>query len=156
MSTALSIPLSSAVGEESQYVDRLLATVSESVEESFAISGTTREGIEELADLYQQCHEPDWDGYQALPILPETYEAAQRCVRALPWGLPVPEVSAEPDGEVTLEWYRSPRRVVSISVSPNHQLSYAALFGASKVHGTETFHDTVPPLVIDVIRRVLN
>ncbi|MFH0937823.1 MAG: hypothetical protein V1899_00835 [Planctomycetota bacterium] len=68
--------------------------------------------------------------------------------------VPMPSVGAEPDGHVTLEWHHSSRRTLSVSVSPDGELHYAALFGASKVYGTEPFFGNVPKSILDLISQV--
>jgi hypothetical protein len=63
-------------------------------------------------------------------------------------------VGAEPDGHITLEWYRGPRWTLSVSVSPDGMLYYAALFGSSEVRGAEPFFGDVPDIILSLIRRV--
>jgi hypothetical protein len=73
----------------------------------------------------------------------------------LPFGIPEPEVSAEPDGEITFEWFAGPAQVFSVSVGPGNELNYAGLFGAGRTYGTEVFHDEVPEVVLSHIKRVV-
>lgn len=73
---------------------------------------------------------------------------------SLPIGFPAPSIGAEPDGHLTLEWHRSPRRTLSLSVSPDDELHYAGLFGPSRVYGTEAYFGEVPKSVLHLIRRV--
>ena len=61
----------------------------------------------------------------------------------------------DPDGEVSLEWYRGPRRVFSISIGSNDELTYAGIFGASKARGVEPFSFEIPHAVLDNLRRLL-
>jgi hypothetical protein len=72
----------------------------------------------------------------------------------MPLGFPNPSVGAEPDGHLTFEWHRSSRRTLSISVSPEGKLHYAALLDSSKAYGTESFLGTVPKIILDLIHRV--
>ena len=55
---------------------------------------------------------------------------ACRLIEALPHGFPSPTVTAEPDGYLNLEWYRNPRRLLSVSISPQSSLYWAALIGS--------------------------
>jgi hypothetical protein len=109
-----------------------------------------------LHELIEECGRSNWDGYRAQPVLFNSYEKAKRFVRSLPFGIPVPEVSAEPDGEITLEWFATPTRVFSVSVGPDNELNYAGLFGASSTYGTEVFHDEIPEVVLSHIKRVVS
>jgi hypothetical protein len=108
-----------------------------------------------LEELVQDCSRSNWDGYGAQPVSFETYEKAKRFAQALPFGIPVPEVSAEPDGEITFEWFATPTRVFSVSVGPNNELNYAGLFGASRTYGMEVFHDDIPEVILSHIKRVV-
>lgn len=110
--------------------------------------------FEELQSVAEECGSPDWDGYGAVPVLPEAIGQGERLLAALPLGTPAPSVGAEPDGHITFEWYRSPRWVLSLSVSPEGVLYYAALFGTTDVRGSEIFFGEVSELVLSLIRRV--
>ena len=66
----------------------------------------------------------------------------------------MPSIGAEPDGQITVEWYRSPQRTLSVSISPDGELHYAALLGSAKTCGTEPFTGAVPNVVADLIHRV--
>jgi len=115
--------------------------------------GATRV-LEDLIKVAEECSSADWDGYGAAPIRNETFWQAYHFLSALPFGFPTPSVGAEPDGHLTFEWHRSSRRTLSISVSPEGDLHYAALLGASKAYGTEPFSEVVPKIVLDLINRV--
>jgi len=52
-------------------------------------------------------------------ITPEVRDAVIRFLELLPPGFPQPSVCGEPDGHISLEWYRNPRRIVSVSIGPD-------------------------------------
>lgn len=141
-------------GDTARYVSRKVA------EERRRLQATRSVGFDRLdviADLYRVRDEariPDWDGYGARPVTIEAVGNAQRFLEALPLGTPAPFVGAEPDGHISLEWYRSPHHTLSISISPEGTLHYAALVGTSRTHGSEAFFGTVPKSIIDLIHRV--
>ena len=107
--------------------------------------------FDDLERIFKECRMANWDGYDAVPVRLETLIYTRRFLLALPWGTPPPAVGAEPDGHLTLEWYRSPRRTLSISVSPDGDLHYAALLGPRTRYGTELFVNEVPRVIIDLI-----
>lgn len=109
---------------------------------------------DELSSVASGCGVPNWDGYGAAPVTEETYSHARSFLDALPFATPLPSVGAEPDGHITFEWYRSLRSLLSISVSAEGDLHYAALIGPAKAYGTEPFRGEVPHSVLDLIRRV--
>lgn len=126
-----------------------------SLQNSFYFGFDVREVLNELCAVAEECSLPNWDGQGASPVSDESYRAAFRFLEALPLGAMVPSVGVEPDGEMTLEWYHSPRRTLSISFSKDGELHYAALSGASKSYGTEPFFGEVPKIILDLISRVM-
>lgn len=107
-----------------------------------------------LAEVFDQCRLPDWDGHGAAPIDQATYDQAYRLLECLPETLVMPTVGAEPDGQITLEWHRSAQRTLSVSVTPDGDLHYAALHGSSRTHGTEPFLGKLPDLLLQLIQRI--
>jgi hypothetical protein len=113
------------------------------------------EVFNDLLDLAKECKSANWDGQGALPVSQESYHAALKFLESLPLGAIVPSVGIEPDGEITMEWYQSPRRTLSISFSKNGEIHYAALLGASRAYGTEPFFGEIPKVVMDIVSRVM-
>lgn len=110
--------------------------------------------FEELSQVFEDCREPNWDGYGAQPVSDETYHLAVEFLKALRFGTAVPSIGAEPDGHLTVEWYRSPQRTLSVSISPHGELHFAALLGLAKAYGTEPFIGEVPKFICDLIDQV--
>ncbi|MBU4185490.1 MAG: hypothetical protein KKI12_04635 [Proteobacteria bacterium] len=111
--------------------------------------------LEELEKVYEECLEVNWDGYGAMPISRETYSEARKLLRMMPSSSPMPDISAEPDGEITFEWYKEKYSVFVISVGGNNIITYAGLFGKSnKIHGTEYFADELPEIIRHCIQRL--
>jgi hypothetical protein len=95
-----------------------------------------------------------WDGYNALPVTWDSLSLTERLLRALPLGSCRASIGAEADGQITLEWGRTAQRRLSVSVSPDGDLHYAALLGAEKTCGTVPFVDEVPDTIRNLIRKV--
>jgi hypothetical protein len=110
--------------------------------------------FEELLKTFEGCREPNWDGYGAQPVPEETYHLTHQFLAALPLSTPVPSIGAEPDGHITVEWYRSPKRTLSVSISPEGNLYFAALLDSAKTCGTEPFVGDVSKVISDLIARV--
>jgi hypothetical protein len=148
-------PFSSrAMSPTAEYVAALTSSTRQHLQTSSYFGLATRDVFDELHNLCDQCKEPHWDGYSAEPIADDTYDYAYRFLEALPLGVPKPSVGAEPDGHITFEWHRSPRRTLSISISPSGDLHYAALHGLSKPYGSEPFFGEIPQIILDLISRV--
>lgn len=109
---------------------------------------------QELHSLADECSSMGWDGYVAAPIEQETIRQAERFLDALPLGIEAPSVGAEPDGQITFEWYQAPRRILSVSVSPAGDLHYAALLGYKEGYGTEHFFGEIPSDILRLIGRI--
>ena len=98
-----------------------------------------------------------WDGSDASPVEQDTFRVAYQFLESLPIGTPAPTVGIEPDGHLTFEWYRAPRRTLSVSVSPEGDLHYSALLGPSnRAFGTEAFLGEVPKPIVDLIWRTMS
>lgn len=110
--------------------------------------------FDELFDCWNDCRQPNWDGYGARAVTQDALNNAWQFLVALPLGCPLPSVGAEPDGDFTFEWHHSARRTLSVSVTPDGNLHYAALIGANRAYGTEAFFGEVPLAIINLIARV--
>lgn len=140
--------------ELARFVARQQTDGRQRLQDSFYFGFGVREVFNNLFSVAEECKTADWDGQGASPVFEESYRTAYKFLEALPLGTVAPEVGVEPDGEMTLEWYHSPRRTLSISFSKNGDLHYAALLGASKTYGTEPFFGDVPKIIMDLVSRV--
>jgi hypothetical protein len=112
------------------------------------------ESLEELYDVWEECRTPDWDGYGALAVEQGTYRAAYALIESLPLGFLRPTIGAEPDGQLTLEWRKSPSRILSVSVDPDGFLHYASISGANKHYGTHAFFSSAPTELLQLVRKL--
>ena len=139
-----------------QYIGKQLREGWRRLRASNSLGAGIGAAVEELHDVAEECRSGNWDGYGAAPVSWGTLEQASRFLDAFPLSTPAPSVGAEPDGHVTFEWYHSPRRTLSVSVSPEGELHYAALLGLRKVFGSEPFFGEVPQSILDLICRVVS
>lgn len=135
-----------------QYLDQ----TSQDMGHHFQASATFSKlpALNELVNVWEECKRPNWDGYDALPVQSAALAYTYLLIEALPLGFPLPTVGAEPDGHLTLEWYRHSRWILSVSISPQGTLYYAALFGNSDVRGSEPFFGDIPKSILDLMQRV--
>ena len=137
-----------------QYVrDRMLTAFQDLQRPEFYFT-SLKKALYDLQELMYITNNDSWDGYQAKAVPAESFERAVSFLAALPGSVEVPSVSVEPDGHVSFEWYKSPHRTLSVSVSPEGDLHYAALVGPSKAFGTEVFAGRLPDQIHDLIDRV--
>jgi hypothetical protein len=106
----------------------------------------------ELESVLVDAQVENWDGEGAVPVTPEAYHHAREFLRKLPPDIPAPEVAADPDGEIALEWYRDPGFSFSISIGPTGRLAYAGLFGPENEYGNAHFTGVIPRAILEHIR----
>lgn len=141
--------------EEARFVTRGQIELRNRMEEAFSLMFAIRRVREELRAIAADCSRPGWNGDQSQPVHPVSITKAEQLLDSQPQDLPPPSVGVDPDGQITCEWYRNPRRVVSLSVDPKGYLHYAALLGSRRSYGTEPFGCDLPPILLDLIRRVI-
>lgn len=78
----------------------------------------------------------------------------RQLVESLPLSYRTPNIAAEPDGHVHLEWYVNSRRVLEVSINPDGRLHWAALIGDEDPRGTCRFEGQAPPTLLYWIGRV--
>lgn len=98
---------------------------------------------------------PNWDGYEANPILRSVRDEAVRLIKMLPSDLPLPDVSPEPLGTIAFEWYKAKDNLFIASVSGKGIVEYAGLYGiGNRDYGTARIENTFPKIVSYHIRRL--
>lgn len=137
--------------EISDYLDKTNQLKSKYFEQSVILS--KQSAYNDLFKVWDECNMPNWDGYDAYPVRYKTVENTHLFISSLPLNYPLPSVGVEPDGHLTLEWYRHPRWTISISISPEGMIYYAALFGNSDVRGSEFFSGDISRNLFDLIQR---
>lgn len=103
MTTAI---LPRGVSSTAVYIDQVRRVNQQYFSQTAAFS--KQPAIEELARTWAECRTPNWDGYDAFPVKEATLNYAYAVIQVLPLGFPLPSVGAEPDGHLTLDWYRDP------------------------------------------------
>lgn len=89
------------------------------------------------------------------PVDSGTIEAAKLFAFLLPRFVALPEVSADPDGEISFDWLGPSGKMFSVSVNKQNRLAYAGWFGEnSRVHGIEQLAERCPQEILRGIERV--
>jgi hypothetical protein len=85
----------------------------------------------------------------SIPVDVDTILAAVRFAYSLPRLGPLPQVSADPDGEISFDWSGSSGEMFSVSVNKHNRLAYAGWFGEnSRVHGIEQLAESCPRQIV--------
>ena len=142
------------VSEDASFLRKL----SDSFREDLSRAVTTKSLLGQLSHVLwktkEDSLEDNWDGYGALPVSFESYLNARQILDTMPTTTPLPDISADPDGEISFEWYNGARKRFSLSVGADGQLTYAGIFGSSKAKGIESFGDEIPKTILESIKRV--
>jgi hypothetical protein len=138
------------ISEEANNSYQLIEEISQRLQESY-FGLLIRKMLQELDEILIETSIPNWDGYNAFPVEKETFLNVRKFLRLLPLYVTPPNISAEPDGNLTLEWYSSPDWLFSISIDSSGTLHYAAKFGMRKHYGSEPFFDSIPQIILDLI-----
>jgi len=89
------------------------------------------------------------------PVDSDTVNAAELFAFLLPRFVPLPEVSADPDGEISFDWLGPSGKMFSVSVNKQNRLAYAGWFGEnSRNHGIEQLAESCPQEILRGIERV--
>ena len=109
----------------------------------------------ELWDVFSECSVANWDSYGAEPINFLAVSEAFSFLNLMPAGLPLPEIMAEPNGEIGFEWDFGPNKVFAVSIKGNYSLAYAGILGAgSRTKGLESYSEAIPSVIIEGIKRI--
>jgi hypothetical protein len=106
--------LGSAVSAEAQVIEQAAFDIIHRVERSQSLFGKKSAVLSDLWKLADECREENWDGEGACALETAAIQNTKRFIRAFPDGLPIPDVSPEPDGSISLDWIVSRHRIFSL------------------------------------------
>lgn len=108
-----------------------------------------------LIECLKETSDENWDGYGASAINWESFKNALQFILNLPLEVPPPDVSVDPDGEISLEWYRNPRKIFSVSIGADGTLAYAGIWEKEEEHGTVYWkRGKLPRQILNWIRKI--
>jgi len=142
-----------ALSDEGQVLRRLIIDASE-FSGSVAVGEPKRLAQEALTAAYIAAQVDGWDGPDSKRVEPSTYVYADQFLRLLPSSASLPDITVDRDGEILFEWDQGRRQVFSISVGRDGTLTFAGLFGHTKIHGTEHLREALPSVISGCLERV--
>lgn len=162
ISEAISYPIGvfdfvegNGVSDEAHRLRYLFCETREQLWSSVYLGASREECLNQLLEVWSEANSAGWEGNGANRLDFQAANAAVTFINAVPSSVPMPEVAADPDGEISFDWFAGPRRQFSISLGARGILSYAGLFGSDKVSGSERFQGTIPRNLLDYIKRVV-
>jgi|GEM_PF-3213673 len=110
---------------------------------SDAVESEANEDLEiQILTVLEECSEKDWDGYGALPVNKEAVKNLYNLLKSNSLSQVIPEVSADPDGDVSALWSTFDGNSFSISVNSAGKIYFALYLEAGpKLHGSLDLND---------------
>lgn|GEM_PF-4712275 len=136
-------------------IQRAIGAVSDHVRSSVTYGEPWNAALAQLAEIWKETSLPNWDGYGAPALTPDVFHCAVQFVQTIPFDVPQPEIGASSAGDITFEWAQTPRRIVSVGISPNGELHYASLNGVRRNFGSFPLDGTFDPHLRALIASVL-
>ena len=113
--------------------------------------------LRDLERLRHDTAKPNWDHEGACATAPPVFNGALTLLRKLPDFVMRPDLGVGRSGQVTMDWDASrPGYSVTAEFWPDGKVVYSALFGEDVIHGTETWHGTVPGALGLLLARLNN
>lgn len=140
------------VSEAAQTLDSVREFEAKRLDETVTFSNQSLH--DQLIDVFSAASEDGWEGEGSSAVARKTLSITTGLVDSLPLAFRTPTISGEPDGHVCLEWYVHPRRVLTVSVSSEGVLHWAALVGEEDPRGSCRFYGKLPKTLEFWIRRV--
>ena len=82
----------------------------------------------ELKNLLETAGKPDWDGEDADPVTEDVIKAAEKVIDELPGESGVPEISADPEGNVEFDWHLDNGTMLTVCIGQKGEIAIAGLY----------------------------
>jgi len=139
---------------EAKTIDVAVSPLTPGLSSVATLRGERERLLSDLCSLVDDRSNEDWDGYGAEPVSEDAFRQAYFFIEDLDDDVEMPTLGAEPDGHITMEWYRAPDRLVSVSIGPGGELTFAALDGGHPYSGSTQFTGSVPQTILALISKV--
>jgi hypothetical protein len=118
-----------------------VARISESWQNTGSAIVFEQPTMERLYQLKKECENSNWGGDNEAPISVASFLDAVDFLNALPPKLPAPEISVEPSGFVSFEWYAAPYKSAIIAFRGGGSIGYSVLLSRDRTaFGNEQFY----------------
>lgn len=109
----------------------------------------------ELDKIIGECSDTDWNGTDALPIPVEAADQAEQIIAQIPIKYPIPEINAEPTGDISLEFFVDPYCVLLLSIPGDGFLYFSGLFGYKNTdHGSKPINGQLDEKILLLLEEV--
>jgi hypothetical protein len=116
--------------------------------DSYTVRRAAERTLNELDEVRAEAGFEGWNGCGGKPMHPDAYQNAKLFLEAMPTTAPSPEVSADPDGDVALDWVFGDRKALSVSIGAAGRCTFAWMRGLRTYRGTDWLDDDGIPAAI--------
>lgn len=146
--------LEKGVGEDSRQLRKTEEEVFHHATEPLISGGWKRLLADEVFEIYSECSESGWDGYDASPLSEDSVLHASSFIDLIPVWTPRPDLVPSPDGWISFEWRSFPNRILSVTPE-NGVVIYAAVLGPQNLHygrvSLEEYRERLPPQIAELL-----
>ncbi len=146
--------LGKGVGVDSTQLWETEKEVSLHATQPISSGGWKRLLADEAFEIYIECSEPGWDGYDAAPLSKDSFFHASSFIDLIPVWAPRPDLVPSPDGWISFEWRSLMNRILSVTPE-NRVLIYAAALGPQNVHygrvSLEEYREKLPSNITRIL-----
>ena len=146
--------LEKGVGEDSNQLWKTDREVSLHATQPITSGGWKRLLADEAFEIYCECLEPGWDGYDASPLCEDSILHVRSFIELIPVWTPRPDLVPSPDGWISFEWRSLPNRILSVTPE-NGVLIYAAALGPQNMHygrvSLEEYREKLPSNITRIL-----
>ena len=146
--------ISSGVSESALEIQEVTMNLKFDFTRSVTFGEHVAKMLDSLIIAYEEYSRENWDGYNAKSIDMESYRNAVNFALSLPSRIPNPDIYVAPNGEVTFEWYEGKRKIFTVSIGKENELTFAGLYGASKEYGVEYIIEDIPESILERINKL--
>jgi len=118
--------------------------IREQLLDSYSIGRGVSQALADLEAVRKEAAYDGWDGHGGKALSPEACAFASVFLEALPTIAPIPEISADSDGEVSLDWIFGPKKALTVSIDGRGRCAYAWMLGQINSRGTDWITDGIP------------
>ncbi len=111
--------------------------------------------LTELNEVFLECLDEGWDGYNARPLSIASYTDALNFLRLIPTNIYAPDIVPEPSGGNGLEWVSFDTGRFVFRFCGRGTFAYAGIFkSGARVRGIEPMSNSFPKELKDFIARL--
>jgi hypothetical protein len=121
---------------------------------SFSVRYTAEMTLAELDQVCDEASYEGWNGGSGKPVSRETYMNAKLFLELLPTTAPPPEISADGDGDIALDWVFGERKALTVRIDRVGRCTFAWMRGRRTHRGTDWLDDGIPSPIVDALSQL--